>query len=290
MQATEKIRSRLGSPLGIVSNCWRIQLANGQSLESLIECAVEQGYRFIELRQGDLGEFASIAAPGANPSIELRSSWSALHRRFPEIQFNLAISLPCFSGELQGADPRFLNAIEASRSLKGEGQFHLRLVDTETRVVRLTDSTKSQSLRKLIELARQVALQGGTLSIEHAYQCWDDFRDVVCDSRMQLGEDSGHLRICFDPCNLLLTEPAARVAEIVSTIDPALVSMIHIKQRRDGQIQPDLEAGDLDWNGLLQSLERQGHAGPWLFEIAPHDLIWEQLDKCIHALEFRAVV
>ena len=63
------------------------------------------------------------------------------------------------------------------------------------------------------------------------------------------------LRFCFDPCNLLLTEQAEDIADIVESVSLDDVSMIHVKQRRDGRVQPDVGDGDLNWSRLLESLE-----------------------------------
>lgn len=85
------------------------------------------------------------------------------------------------------------------------------------------------------------------------------------------------LRLCFDPCNLLLTESAEDIADIVESVSPDDVSLIHIKQRRNGQVQSDVGDGDLDWPKLLESLRHRGHSGPVLFEIAPHVDVWANL-------------
>ena len=37
--------------------------------------------------------------------------------------------------------------------------------------------------------------------------------------------------------------------------------------------------GDLDWPKLLETLRRRGHAGPVLFEIAPHEDVWTNLEQ-----------
>ena len=44
------------SRLGIVSNCWKMQLDSGATLASLVERGLAIGLRHFELRQGALGE------------------------------------------------------------------------------------------------------------------------------------------------------------------------------------------------------------------------------------------
>ncbi len=103
-------------------------------------------------------------------------------------------------------------------------------------------------------------------------------------ARRRLGERSSRLRLCFDPCNLLLTERADEVANIVESVQPEDVSMIHVKQRKDGQVQPDIGDGDLDWPRLLETLRLRGHVGPVLFEVAPHVDMWANLESGIARL------
>jgi sugar phosphate isomerase/epimerase len=61
--------------------------------------------------------------------------------------------------------------------------------------------------------------------------------------------------------------------------------MIHLKQRRDGQILPRLETGDLDWRHLMALLDRHGHRGPWFFEIAPDSDVWQNLEQAKSMVE-----
>lgn len=264
--------------LGIVSNCWKLQLDGGQSLDDLIVLAVGRGFRAVELRQGCLGEYEPDVA-GAASSAPARERLAGLSQRFPAVRFNLAVSLPCFSGDFRADDSRFHGALAATVALARGGRPQLRLVDTETRTRELDNSEIIAAGDVIAAMTRAVVEAGGQLSIEHAYQSWAGFWSAIQAARHRLGESARHLRCCFDPCNLLLTEPPESVSEIVDSIAPEDVSMIHLKQRRDGQIQPDVADGDLDWPQLLQSLDRHRHRGPWLFEVAPHAEIWENLRR-----------
>ena len=267
---------------GIVSNCWKQQLDRGQSLVQLIEQAQARGFRAVELRRGSLGEFeADVAAASVSQGVCLRLAEFA--KQFRSIDFDLAIDFPFFGVQPPVESDDIRSSIEAAKWLAHDGSPHLRLVDTVTRS-RDPDSTAIESATDvLVTMTQRMIQQGGRLSVEHAYQSWGTFRSVMSQARYRLGADADRLRCCFDPCNLLLTEPADQIPGIVETISPAEVSMIHIKQRRNGSIQPDIQGGDLDWPALLKSLTSHQHHGPWLFEIAACEDIWTHLE---HSQQF----
>jgi sugar phosphate isomerase/epimerase len=269
--------------LGIVSNCWKVQLDQGQSLEALIEHAVARGFRNIELRQGCLGTFESAVAVVGSTNAA-RDSLARLSRQFPDATFNLAVSVPYAGGELRENDPRLLVALDAATTLAAENPPHLRLVDTDTRSPHLNDDSITQTADVVAAMTMKLVDAGGRLSIEHAYQSWSVYASIMQQARQRLGTHAPNLQCCFDPCNLLLTETPQSVPTIVDVVTPKDVSMIHLKQRRDGQIQPDVSDGDLDWHQLLRSLDVRGHCGPWLFEVAPHAEIWSNLRRSIDFL------
>lgn len=277
-----KVQDQALNQFGIVSNCWKQQLDRGQSLVQMIEQAQARGFRAVELRRGSLGDFeADVAA--ASVSKDAGHRLAELAKQFRSIDFDLAIDFPFFGVQppLDGDDIR--SSIEAAKWLAHDGSPHLRLVDTATRS-RDPDSTAIESATDvLVTMALRMVQQDGRLSVEHAYQSWGTFQLVMSQARRRLGANADRLRCCFDPCNLLLTEPADQIPGIVETISPAEVSMIHIKQRRNGSIQPDVLAGDLDWPALLKSLTSHQHHGPWLFEIAACDDVWTHLE---HSQQF----
>ncbi len=269
--------------LGIVSNCWKVQLDEGQTLKELIDEAARRGFGAIELRQGFLGEYESCVA-NAQCSAGARSELADLSSQFPAVEFNLAVSLPIFGGPPLDDDARFVGAMSASMALARDGRPHLRLVDTETRIPKLNDDQVAQAGAALAAMTRLLVIVDGFLSIEHAYQSWSDFWSTFQQARRELDHAAARLRCCFDPCNLLLTESLTTVPEVVQLIRPGDVSMIHLKQRAGGQIQPEVAAGDLDWALLMRMLLGQDHQGPWLFEVAPHSDIWGNLDRSIRRL------
>lgn len=184
-----------------------------------------------------------------------------------------------FGGQLQLVDGHFTAGLEAAKCLAHNHVPHLRLVDTSTRLRDPDPSTIETAIDVLTKMARRLIQEGGRLSVEHAYQPWDVFQFVMTQARQQLGFEADRLRCCFDPCNLLLTEPPERIPAIVESITPAEVSMIHIKQRQHGRIQPLVSDGDLPWPSLLESLTAHGHHGPWLFEIAPDANVRSHLEQ-----------
>ena len=280
---TSQLTDHSARRLGIVSNCWKVQLAQGQSLEELIDVAVQHGFHVIELRQGCLGEYES-AVDHICSLDSTKYKLAKLSQRFPEVTFNLAVSVPCFSGTYREDDSSFLRALEAATDLAQSDCPHLRLVDTEIHAPQLDDQSVTCAANAIAAMTRKLVEAGGRLSIEHAYQSWPVYWSVLQCAKNLLGANASALQCCLDPCNLLLTEPLRSVPHIVEAIAPDDVSMIHLKQRRDDRIQPDVSNGDLDWPRLLDVLDRRGHRGPWLFEVAPHEEIWANLQRSIEYL------
>ncbi len=266
-------------PLGLVSNCWKVQLDSGSGLDSLIAEAVQRELTVIELRQGSLGEYE--AGPNCVPQADRLSE---LIRRFPQVLFNVALSLPCLSGELSREESLFLAGRSAAMALANGQPPHLRLVDLQTRPEQCLESSVEAAARGLVELTEAMIEVEGFLSIEHSRQPWPWFDSVMNAARRRLGKRGSRLRLCFDPCNLLLTERAEEVAGIVELVQPKAVSMIHVKQRKNGQVQPHVGDGDLDWPRLLGTLRLRGHVGPVLFEIAPHVDVWANLESAVARL------
>lgn len=262
--------------LGVVSNCWRVQLENGTLLGTLVAEAVQRNLTVVELRQGSLGEFES--SPSNVPDA---GRLAILAHDFPEVLFNIAIAGPYLSGSVSRSDELFLAGRAAAMVLANGHLPHLRLVDLQTQPEQCSESSVESAACRLVELTDSMAEVGGILSVEHARQPWLWFDSVMTEARQRLGEHSSRLRLCFDPCNLLLTERAEDVSGIVEAVEPKDVSMIHVKQRSHGNVQPIVGDGDLDWPELLVALRRRGHTAPVLFEVAPHEEIWRNLDHAV---------
>jgi len=254
--------------LGIVSNCWQWRLDDGESLDTLIARAVDEGYGAIELRQGSLGQYET--GPECRP---LPESLARLVDQFPGVQFDLALAYPCFAPDGDGSDELFQAGRAAAVSLAGGGMPHLRLVDPETDATTVDPHQAAETVGRLVaELGRV----DGMLSIEHSRQAWTWFRRVFELARDRAGERGGRLKICFDPCNLLVAgdDPA----EVTASLSAADISMIHLKQRRNGLHYPAVADGEVDWTAVAAAINLLGFDGPMLFEIAAHENIWEFLD------------
>lgn len=250
--------------LGIVSNCWKRQLDDGQALENLIEHAADAGFRFIELRQGCLGRFEETESrlPHSDLLCDLKD-------RFADITFDLAVELSVLSGELDRPEHEVQRLVDGAQAVGG----HLRIVDLKTR-----DDASSgpvdvdRSAKLLADLAG--VLKDGIVSLEHSIQKWDRFY-AVFERAGTLAGDS--IRLCFDPSNLWVTGEGHRAAQITASIPVEQYSMVHLKQRRGSTVLPDFAAGDVNWSRQLKILRDKNYSGPFLFEIAPGENVWEEL-------------
>ncbi len=258
---------------GLVSNCWATQLTQNESLESLIARAVESGFEAVELRQGSLGTCEDAQQiPGPDPL-------ALLAARFPEIRFNVAISIGFLSTDLSPDDPLFAAASQAAGAVTGTAGPHLRLVDLHTTAEHFAAANTSQVAANLVRLARALSDRGGRLSVEHSLQPWGPFFDVFTAARAQLGTAADCLQLCFDPCNLLFPGDLIDPLEVTGSLDPQTVSMIHFKQRQGGQVLDRMGSGELDWQALAECIVQQGFDCPGLFEIAPGAHVWSALES-----------
>jgi len=258
---------------GIVSNCWQRQLERGTALEDLLSQALDRGFRAVELRQTCLGSFEE--PQGFVPKV---SALGRLADRFPEIRFDLALAFP-FLGPGGGVeDPLFQAGVDAARALSGRFFPHLRLVDLST-TGGMVKGRERQVAREVARLAEPLAEAGGWLSLEHSLQPWTSFTRVTGEARRLLGSRSHHLRLCYDPVNLLFAPDRPDPAEVVRDLDAATLSMVHLKQFQSGELQTRIEDGEIDWQSQTASLARHGYDGPALFEVRSDDRIWENLDR-----------
>ena len=259
---------------GIVSNCWQAQIQMGASLQSLVAEARDRGYTAIELRQGCLGDCESPddLVPDVDRLSELASSCG-------DLTWDLALGYPCFAPGNSGDDTVFTAGCRAIGPLANGGTPHLRLVDLTTDHTRVTPAEAADTVLRLLAEVRRV---GGLMSIEHAREDWGWFRDVYDRARAAAGSDGDWLKICFDPYNLLSAPGGPDPAAITAGLAPDEISMIHLKQRCDGQPWPVVVEGEVDWAAVVTAIngmaDGQGFPGPFLFEIAPSPDAWEFLD------------
>lgn len=256
--------------LGLVSNCWRTQLQAGDDLLDGITAASARGYRWIELRQTCMGRFETgdPPQPDAAPLDELP-------QRFPELRFNIAVNVPFLEAAGLDGNPVVQAGIAAANAVAGSHPPHLRLVDLSTRE---PGSDVAAITRGIATLAGTLRDQGGILSVEQSIQPWDAFRNIIDAVRQLLGDDRDRVQLCYDPVNLLNGDPHADPVAITRSLDAAAISMVHLKQRRDGRVLPRVEDGDVDWRGVLAALTEIAYRGPYLYEIAPGDNVWNEID------------
>ena len=263
-----KVRMRFG----LVSNCFRCLLDADHSLEDLIAHAANVGYRVIELRQGFMGRFESndTLFPNAEALAELPI-------RFPEMHFNIAINIPFLSGRVTATDPLFVRAKQAAVAIAGRCGPHLRLVDTDTTDEQVPHGNDvAERLSELVYAMRRV---DGVLSVEHAMQSWTLFESIFNAARDCLGEDRSCLKLCFDPCNLLMAKDGPDPIRVARGLSCDALAMVHIKQRHGGVVTEDVSHGELDWPTLFKCLHEIGFKEPYLFEVAPSMKLWSRLEQ-----------
>jgi sugar phosphate isomerase/epimerase len=252
--------------LGVVSNCWKFQLDAGEPLRDLVGRAVAEGFQFIELRQGCLGECEDTET--RLPRVDVLAS---LAQQLPEITFDLAVELPIFSRSIDPASGNVRIMLEAAHALADDRRpAHLRIVDLVSKRV---PAARSEELQPRPEftfedvsaslLNLQKELPSGVLSVEHSFQPWSGFRRLFEDTR--LGGDSEDAtftspKLCYDPCNFWLSGDGDFLKEITDALATDWLSMVHLKQRVGGSIST-----------------RAKYAGPFLFETAPSANMWECL-------------
>lgn len=274
--------------LGIVSNCWQVQLADGESLESLLARGLASGFEVFELRQTCLGTHESL--PDHIPNAP---SLASLPFRFPRARLNLAVAWPYFAQDSDPGGTLFAASLEAALALAGEHDAHLRLVDLKTTADELAARGIDAVADQLTRLVALALSRGVRISIENARQPWDIFLAIFRQARDQLASQADGLRLCYDPCNLLsaasddLTHAAlaARASRITLDLHASELAQVHLKQRYTLKPVPGMGAGELDWPAQFAALRDIGYAGPYLFEIPPEPGIWSSLKQSCQFVE-----
>lgn len=257
--------------LGLVSNCWQSQLGAGVDLIDCIADAHARGYRWIELRQTCLGRFEEGDPPRPDAG-----ALAELPRQFPGTGFNIAIDVTFLQAGGLNDNAVIQAGTSAAQAAAGEHRPHLRLVDLATRE---PDRRQTEAIaHSLVMLAESMRERGGLLSVEQSIQSWGSFREVFDAARQRLGGNGDCLRLCYDPVNLLNGDGAVDPVAVTRSLSAAEMSMVHIKQRRDGAILPCIADGDVDWRDLLSALKSLCYDGPFLYEVAPSPGIWEELE------------
>ncbi len=262
--------------LGLVSNCWKVQLDAGVRLTELVEQAVNEGFRFVELRQGCLGDCEDSASRLPFPHM-----LKELAERFPEITFDLAVELPVFSESIETASAPLKTMLQSAKVLSAHGHpAHLRIVDLVSKTVPGTrpaaDSAGSRfCLQDVVDSLSNLktALPTGIVSVEHSFQPWTEFRTLF-----EVANSSGiNVQLCYDPCNLWLAGDGKEADEITARLPVDWLSMVHLKQRVDSSVSTRFEPGKVDWPKQLNSLNDARYTGPFMFETTPSEDVWECL-------------
>jgi sugar phosphate isomerase/epimerase len=262
---------------GLVSNCWNWQLNNGESLVDLIQQAQNRGLNYVELRQHSLGEFESDGIP-------IQDRFQELGRQFSSFDFDLAIAVPFLNPTVVLSELSLLaTSLEACIQLAANGKPHLRLVDLSTSEADSRSLNPGDCAKSIANTAELLSRHDGILSIEHSIQSWNLFRSTFDAARELLSSrnvDPTVLRICFDPCNLLLLkEEHLDPAQVTRTLSSDELSMIHFKQRIDGAPSNGLTDGEIDWAQVESAINERNLNVPWLLEIPSTEQIWEHVEQ-----------
>lgn len=259
---------------GLVSNCWRVQLAQGEAIERLLEQAVAQGWQWVELRQGCLG-----ACERPDDRFPLPAALGRVADSLPELRLGLALAWPAFGSPGPREKELFARGVESALALARGRSPMLRLVDLANSGQDTAET--AQHADRFAEswgrLAQPLAQAGGALAIENASQPWRLLVDAVRSTRRALGEHASAMRICFDACNLFKAADRPEPAESLRSLAVEELSMVHIKQTLRGQPLTAVGEGDVDWRAQGQALESLGYDGPALFEIESHREVWRNL-------------
>jgi sugar phosphate isomerase/epimerase len=262
-----------GLAFGIVSNVWRTQLEAGEAIDDLIAESLRRGFRAIELRQTCLGvyEVGAETMPDAGALAELPE-------RFPDATFNIALAFPCF-GAVSETDERCLaSGIEAALALASRGTAHLRLVDLTTSAEQASAAAIDEVTSRIAAWAETIAHRGGMLSIENSRQPWWFTLHALGAARRRLGDKAPHLRLCYDPCNLLTAPDQVDCGAATQWLVAKELACVHLKQQIAGRLATVVCDGAVDWADQFQTLRDIGYKGPMLFEIAPDKYVWNNLE------------
>ena len=261
---------------GAITNSWRNQLME-QDLADLIAEAEARGSRHVELRQTCLGSCESGQGDDWRPDLD---GLQAIVDRFPGLQFDLAMALPCLSSDVDPSGEQFQMALAGAR-IVGKDVPHLRLVDPGTyESAWQTPSDIPEQALSLANLAREAASQGVTLSLENSGQPIGSMALLVEECRKRLTAEEGlYLGLCPDPTNQLRRFPDTDPLGDLNALPLDMLKIVHFKQARDGEPHPSVDTGDLDCGEMLRLLEARDYQGPAIMEIPPHPDVFDNLSR-----------
>jgi sugar phosphate isomerase/epimerase len=205
-----------------------------------------------------------------------------LPRRFPEATFNIAIAFP-YGSALTTLDEKlfaklFLTGVDAAVAVAGLSMAYLRLVDVTTTAEQTSSHAVADVSARLASLADRLVCRGGVLAIENARQPWQWTLDVLHTAQRKLGPNSRHLRLCYDPCNLLMAPDVTDCGNATRSLAADELASVHAKQQHADRVLTTVADGDVDWAEQMRSLATMDYQGPILLEVAPDRAIWENLE------------
>lgn len=266
--------------LGVVSNVWATLLPR-QSLGELCARAAAEGMGYVELRQRALGECEAPGDGGGSPR-PLPDRLGELARAHPTLGFNLAIEVPFLTQAAPVDETMFAAGVEAARALGGSPPL-LRLVDTTPAFQPVPPDVFVGCVATVRRLARSAAARGVRLALENATQPLSTLRQLMEIVEQELGNElnagCGTPVLCWDAANALKAVVSEPPAAALASFSVDEIGLFHFKQLRDGEVQPDVGDGELDWRRILRPLHERGYQGPALFEIPPGDDIDARLAR-----------
>ncbi len=259
---------------GAITNSWRNQLME-QGLEDLIAEAQTRGSRHVELRQTCLGACESGQGDDWRPNL---AGLQAISDRFEDLQFDLAMALPCLTQEVDPSGDQFQMALEGAK-IVGRQTPHLRLVDPNpSDTTWLSAADIPEQAFNLANLAREAASQGVILSMENSGQPIGSMAILIEECRSRLtAEEGSYLGLCPDPANQLRRFPDTDPLGDLNALPLDMLKIVHFKQARDGDPHPSVDTGDLDCGEMLRLLEAKDYQGPAIMEIPPHTDVFNNL-------------
>lgn len=266
---------------GAITNSWRLQLVD-QDLISLVEQAKSLDSHHVELRQTCLG------ACETGEDLDWRPVLPRLQElvdTFPDLDFDLAMALPCLTQKVDPMGDQFQSVLRAAK-LVGRSHPHLRLVDpARAESVWEAPGDIPEEALGMADLAREGACQGVVISIENSGQPIRSMALLVRQVQSALSDqESAFFGLCPDPTNQLGRFPGSDPLAELDELPLDMIKIIHFKQAREGSPHPSVDTGDLDCAKMVQVLERKGYQGPAIMEIPPHPQVFENLSASFEYL------
>lgn len=264
--------------IGAITNSWAVQL-DGDNLPNLVHEAKIRGAKHVELRQTFLGNCESGFGGEWRP---VMANLKSLVELCPDISFNLAMALPFLSGKVNPGDGLFRQSIEAAKVV-GRNTPHLRLVDpTPQKKDWENHSDIPEEAFSLVGLVEKAVARGVTVSVENSGQSVGALTMLVNNCREQLSEgERGFLGLCVDPANQIRNQPMTDALADLDSLPIDMLKIVHFKQSREGRPIPTVADGDLDCSRMVSILESKGYDGPAIFEIPPHEDVFNNLSASI---------